>query len=302
MRLQSLFTLLYCSSWVTTALVTRAGIGGDTVSITSDSGSDTAGNVQEYDEVCQDYQNCLVKGRNLWTLLVSNLSSSTPYVRPDGSNLFYNHYTYEHERFDLDADLEDDFVRNRLNADCLDLWTLTSEDPKTMIVSRDAAYMNVFDTNQGILIADNNWRYMDEQKTLPWSELMYEMWQLAWEEADRQHEMDPSNPPGGPLSNIACVIQHIVANSATKSVLAALYRAAGYSIAQGDEQWYRWTESKSQYDFYVLLATDNVKGTLWLLNDHSVETGKKTITEVWTRWPEESPDIWYVPYHPITIL
>ncbi|KAL8964527.1 MAG: hypothetical protein Q9183_004392, partial [Haloplaca sp. 2 TL-2023] len=291
MLLQSLFTLLSCSSSVTTALVTRAGIGGDAVSITSGSGSDTDGNVQEYDEVCKDYQECLTKGHGLWTLLLSNLSSITPYVRPDTSNLFYNHYAYEHQHFDLNADLVDDFIRNRLNADHLDLWILTSENPKTGAISRDVAYMNVFDTNQGIIIADNNWRDVDEQKTLPWSELMYETWQLAWEEADRQHELDPSNPPGGSLSKITCVIQHIVANYASKRVLAAMYRAAGYSIAQGDEQWYRWTESKSPYDFYALLATDNVKGTLWLLNDHSVETGKKTIREIWTRWPEESPDI-----------
>lgn len=40
------------------------------------------------------------------------------------------------------------------------------------------------------------------------------------------------------------------------------------------------------------MGTDNVKGVVFLLNDHSVEMGRKIITEVWTRWDTDFPDIW----------
>lgn len=60
-------------------------------------------------------------------------------------------------------------------------------------------------------------------------------------------------------------------------------------------------ESKAdpiKFFFYAFLGTDNVKGTVYLLNDHPVALGKKIITEIWTRATPHF-DMWINlgPYH-----
>lgn len=259
--------------------------------------TDNAGNGQENDDQCFTYQTCGEKGLALWNLLHSNLSSAHPYIRKDESATFTTYYDAKLESYwFIDPDLEQDFRNNRLDSEHLDVWSVMSKDPVTGVVSKDDPYTNVFDTNQGIIVAEGNWRYLDVYKKLEWSELMYQTWQLAKEKADHQHQLDKSHPPGKPISSISSVVQHIVANHGTKDILKVAYNACKYSINAGDITWYKWTETDNRYYFYALLATDNVKGTLWLLNDHSVEIGKKEITEIWTRWTTMNPDIWYVTF------
>ncbi|KAL8869685.1 MAG: hypothetical protein Q9198_007822, partial [Flavoplaca austrocitrina] len=43
----------------------------------------------------------------------------------------------------------------------------------------DPPYLNIFDTKNGILIADANFREEVTQNRLNWSELMYQTWALA---------------------------------------------------------------------------------------------------------------------------
>ncbi|KAL8702312.1 MAG: hypothetical protein Q9201_004482 [Fulgogasparrea decipioides] len=262
----------------------------------------TQDNVQESDPACKTYASCSSKGLNLWNLLHSNLSSLKPYIREDTTVIFNMYYQAEPEPYWIeDYELRHDFEEHGFDSKHLDVWTIVSKDPEEPKLVEDidgAPYTNVFDTYQGIIIADANFRFMDDHKKLQWSELMYHIWQLAREEADHQHQLDPTYPPGKPISNLKHVIQHIVVNADAQDILELAYKRSGYSINVGDRTWKLWTEYdlNTRYWFYALLGTENVKGTLWLLNDHSGEIGKKEITKIWTRWSSMAPDFWYVTF------
>ncbi|KAL8719191.1 MAG: hypothetical protein Q9225_003770 [Loekoesia sp. 1 TL-2023] len=253
------------------------------------------GNDQEDADACQDYKSCSVKGLGYWNKLDEALRDPQYQDRTDGTDKFQKFYTSTFDdTMPSDPDLRQDLVTHGLNANYLDMWTTKEKNSKANKFF--SPFLNAFDTNGGAIIALANWRQFDKTQQLPWSELMYQTWKAASKMADHEnlYGIFPGHPKGGPISNLKCVVQHIVTNDGTKGVMKTMYEKNRYSIGQGDMEWKKWTEEDSLYWFYALLGTDNVRGTVWLLRDHANEIGRKTVTEIWTRWEAANPDIWYV--------
>lgn len=254
----------------------------------------TTGNFQEEDDVCTDYKTCGTRGLTYWNILFDTLRNRQSQDRTDGFGKFQQYYTAQYvDTKKADLDISPDLIVHGIDPDYLDVWTTVDKGPKTSVQDLFNPYINSFNTRDGIVIADNNFRYDDQAKKLEWSELMYHTWQAASSYADALHGIDDRHPKGGPISTLKCVFQHIVVNKQTQEVIKLLYQKMGYAIEQ-DIEWKKWTEEDQPNWFHALLGTDNVKGTVYFLNDHAQEIGRKEITEIWTRWDVFAPDIWYV--------
>lgn len=120
---------------------------------------------------------------------------------------------------------------------------------------------------------------------------MAQAWPVAREWAD-DWEGKNGRPLGGPISNLQTVIQARVLNDQTQRVIKTIWAAEEREYNVLDPTWYKFTFAEKPNWFYALLGTDNIKGTVWLLNDHAAEIGKKVITEIWIRWRVADPDIW----------
>lgn len=249
------------------------------------------GDVQ--DPICDDFESCGEKGLKYWNILFTTITQSNPVDRTDGLDIFQQHYLAKPVMYEDDPAFRQDFINHGINDNYFQQWTIDSIDQDTGDANRDDSYTNAINTVDGVLIAIANWKEDDSAEIqLPWSELMYNTWKLSQNQQDDLHDKDPSAPPGGPISNIRVVIQHTVTNPETLSVLKTMYTANRYSMNQGDVTWRLWSEETTRYFFYAILGTPNVRGTLWLLNDHAAEIGGKIPKHVYTRWNGDHPDIW----------
>ncbi|KAI4188734.1 MAG: hypothetical protein LQ346_005256 [Caloplaca aetnensis] len=267
---------------------------------TAPSAPPTKGNQQEDDDVCPDYKICGQRGLGYWNTLYTTLNDPNARDKLDLNSAFQNYYKAEvQDTLAPEPALEQTLIEHGLDTEHLDIFTTFSKNPDTgQMRGVFWPYENAFDTNAGVIIAIANFRMWDEapaKERLSWSEVMYHTWQIAasFADAQAQYGSEPDRPEGGPISNLKHVVQHVVINTETKLVLRTMYGSSGYTINKVDpDPWKKWTEKDTPYFFCALLGTDNVKGTVWLLNDHSVEMGRKTIGEIWTRWDTSSPDIW----------
>ncbi len=166
-----------------------------------------------------------------------------------------------------------------------------SVNPETGKETEDTAYRNMFHTSKGLIVALENFRRLDEQKTLPFSEIIYHTWPFAQQYAENTKGIR-GRPGGGPISTLQAMVQVAVQNEETRAVIKTIWDKKGWYWNEGDPTWYRFTLAESPLWFYALLGTVNVKGTVFLLKDHAAEIGKKTITTIWVRWPQVDPDIW----------
>ncbi|KAL9577995.1 MAG: hypothetical protein Q9212_006007 [Teloschistes hypoglaucus] len=249
------------------------------------------GDVQ--DHVCDNFQTCDVKGLKYWNKLFTTITQPKIVDRTDGQDIFQQHYIAKPVMYENNPAFRQDFVNYGINNDHFDQWTIDSIDQYTGHANGDDSYTNAINTVDGVLIAIANWKDDDTAEVqLPWSELMYNLWKLSQHEQDDLHSKDPSEPPSGPLSTIRVIIRHTVTNVMTQNVLRTAYTANGYSMNQGDITWRYWSEETTRYFFYAILGTPNVRGTLWLLNDHAAEIGGKIPKHIYTRWNKENPDIW----------
>ncbi|KAL8787071.1 MAG: hypothetical protein Q9213_002413 [Squamulea squamosa] len=259
-----------------------------------------AGNEQEDNDVCLTYKSCSEKGLGYWNKLHTTLfqAQQGQVIDRDELDLFEDHYVAKYES-SMVADPELQLSLQNRNIDAsdtkMDIWQISGLNPDTLQRDEWVAYYNIFDTYNGVIIAEGNQRASDSQKALPWSELMYQTWHLAEQKANAL--ASKNHPPGGPISNLRSVVQHIIHNKGTQQVIKAAYEANGWVPGyDGPEEWRKWTEQDmaTKRFFFGLLGTDNVKGTVWLLNDHANEIGRKDISAIWTRWYMGNPDIWYV--------
>lgn len=247
------------------------------------------GNRQEDDLYCHAYVDCGKAGYKYHNILQVTLMSESPVDRTDGKDKFEAAYVVKQSQSPpILNTLDQDLVFHGFNPNALGAFEVFSINPYDKLPDRDSAYDNYFDTVNGIIIANINFNALDSQKALPWSEIMYQTWQRVNEEFTK----------GGPISNLRAVVQKTVTNLGTRAVLKTMYNTLQLSISQGDANWYSWTELKAPEFFMALLGTDNVKGTIWLLNDHAAEIRKKEITTIWTRWTTRFPDIWIEIGHP----
>ncbi|KAI4248695.1 MAG: hypothetical protein L6R42_009182 [Xanthoria sp. 1 TBL-2021] len=125
---------------------------------------------------------------------------------------------------------------------------------------------------------------------------MYRTWLKAakWADAEAMYG-HVGHIKGGPLWNLKTVIQSSVVNGQTQEIIRLMYTNNGLVVGGDrpeDRAWVRWTEVKIPGFWDALMGTDNVRGTVYLLNDHPQELGRKIITEVWTKWERFAPDIW----------
>ncbi|KAL8708109.1 MAG: hypothetical protein Q9220_006963 [cf. Caloplaca sp. 1 TL-2023] len=239
---------------------------------------------QSDDDVCSTYAQCGTDGLKYWNMLQTTIAQAAPIDRADGLPIFTKFYAAQPTKQPDDMQtIQQDLINHGFDSNLLSGWETVSKDPRTGASDPPpAAYDNDFDTKNGLLVANGNYRNWDSQKQLPWSEIIYQTWQVA-----QAHQEG-----GGPISNLKTIARKNVVNEGTLDVLESLYQTLRMSMGQGDTTWYKWTEEDQPYFFYALLGTDNIKGIIWLLNDHASAIGRKEITEIWTRWPGEVPDMW----------
>lgn len=86
----------------------------------------------------------------------------------------------------------------------MDLW-ITS-DTKRREKWEDRPYHNYFNTRDGVIMAEINFRDGDKVRALNWSELMYHTWLKAakWADAEAMYGL-MGHIKGGPLSNLKTV-------------------------------------------------------------------------------------------------
>ncbi|KAL8896318.1 MAG: hypothetical protein Q9207_007764 [Kuettlingeria erythrocarpa] len=217
-------------------------------------------------------------------MLQVTLMSRSPVDRTDGKERFRAGYVVKQSGSPPILDtLEKDLVAHGFDPNTLGAFEVFSINPHDNLPDDDSAYDNYFDTVHGIIVANMNFNALDTRRDLNWSEIMYQTWQRVNDEYTKAR---------GPISNLRAVVQKTVTNLGTRTVLKTMYDTLRLPINQGDPNWYSWTETKAPQFFMALLGTDNVKGTIWLLNDHAAEIGKKEITTIWTRWTNKFPEIW----------
>ncbi|KAL9588390.1 MAG: hypothetical protein Q9203_002798, partial [Teloschistes exilis] len=200
--------------------------------------------LEDDDDVCSDYKTCSTKGLAYWKTLQAILANPNSRDRTDGLSLFNAHYKASFDYTSpADPDLHQDLLNHGLEADHLDRWTTYNKKPSTTSPTNHffAPYENIFDTHGGAIIAEANYRDWDNAKKLPWSELMYITYAFAARRADEENrnpiltdDDEEPHPPGGPISNLKHVIQHIVVNERTKAVLRNAYGSNGL-IAGADK-------------------------------------------------------------------
>ncbi|KAL8669341.1 MAG: hypothetical protein Q9168_006066, partial [Polycauliona sp. 1 TL-2023] len=255
---------------------------------------------QQDNEICLTYSTCSEKGLRYWNKLQTTLYQAQQgqiFDRDDSEVFKKYYYTAYDESSPVEPDLEQPLKNRGIDpATEMDTWRISGLNPSTGLRDKDAAYYNIFDTYNGFIIADSNRRAGDSQQRLPWSELMYQTCSLAEQKANQLALASPSeHHPGGPISNLRGVVQHFIVNKGTQQVLTAAYKANGWEAGYDQpDQWRVFREEdagRKNFFFYGLLGTDNVKGTVWLLNDHANEIGRKDISAIYVRWSTGNPDI-----------
>ncbi|KAL8670704.1 MAG: hypothetical protein Q9168_004774 [Polycauliona sp. 1 TL-2023] len=253
------------------------------------------GNLLEFDdtppgETC-DYKTCSERGNNYWNKLTDTLEDPNASDRTDTCAVFQESYTAENQgRKPADSDLWDAMRSQSIDPTRFDMW-ITSDKQKRADWE-DRPYYNSFNTHDGVIIAEANFRNDDRAKIkLNWSELMYHTWHRAAAHDDQTAIYRGQDSNGGALSNLKTIVQKTIVNVQTMSILQTMYDANGLQ-RNFHIDWIRWTEDGQPAFWKALMGTDNVKGAVYLLNDHSQELGRKIVTEVFTRWQSDYPDIW----------
>ncbi|KAL9005629.1 MAG: hypothetical protein Q9188_001585 [Gyalolechia gomerana] len=236
----------------------------------------TTGNIQENDNPCLQYSRCGIQGRFYWSKLVETLASPHAVDKAGTLKTFDTYYGASHERRnsagqEVGQDLVDHGLSPIQDYQRWHVFPIPDGDVE------DSAYQNLFNANDGVIIATSNFRKQDTQKKLQWSDIVYQIYRRNLE-------------PGQSLSDLQAVIQVDIVNSGTRNVARSAYQSIGLDI-NTDEEWRRWTITDQTFWFIGFLGTDSVKGTVWLLHDHPNEIGKKVITEIWTRSGDHF-DIW----------
>ncbi|KAL8938982.1 MAG: hypothetical protein Q9216_003608 [Gyalolechia sp. 2 TL-2023] len=246
---------------------------------------------------CRDYRTCKERGQLDWLELVAKVTQAQPVDIPSSQKTFDESYGCEFmsSYHDPIYSVREDLERHEFEYRWTEAFGVFSKDPATGEETETTAYTNMFYTAKGLIVADENFKRYDEQKTLHWSELMYHAWATAKHYADEKHRINvpPGHPPGGPISGLQTVVHHQVISDQALVVIRTI-RAAKQGWSPEDENWHRFTVAQETREwFFALLAVVNVQGVVWLLRDHAAEIGKKVVTEIFVKWePTSKPDIW----------
>ncbi|KAI4283015.1 MAG: hypothetical protein L6R38_002499 [Xanthoria sp. 2 TBL-2021] len=249
-----------------------------------------------YPNACPNYAQCSQDGKTSFDDLAAIIRDPAHQDKSDGQPTFMQDYSFVPGaglQF-LSQSIKKDLTDKGIDLSKLVMWSVASRSPQMGV--GQTAYANIFDTNNGAIIGVWNQRDFDFSMTLPWSEIVYQTWHIAQATQTTVHQTHaPDWLPGGPISNLQYSVQFEVANPETLKVLANIYDNNNF-LARVDQEWRKWTEADRNTEnwFYSLLGTDTCKGTIDLLKYHTVEIGRKEITEIYTRWWGDKPDFWYV--------
>ncbi|KAL8829237.1 MAG: hypothetical protein Q9170_006258 [Blastenia crenularia] len=255
----------------------------------------TGGDATPDDDVCQDYKTCSSKGHTAWQQLLDKVGEAQPIDIADTTPIFEKDYGCQFMSSDDPIPtVQQDLENHGFGYEWLEAFGVYSINPATGAETEETAYTNMFYTSKGLIVADENFREKDEQKTLHWSELMYHAWKVAMEHDDEAKAANtPAGHPGsGPFSALQTVVRVRVANDKTQAVIQTI-RKAKQDWGVDDPSWHQFTSGPdTALWFTALLGTIHLQGVVWLLRDHAAEIGKKVITEIWVRWAGAEPDIW----------
>ncbi|KAI4269894.1 MAG: hypothetical protein L6R38_007298 [Xanthoria sp. 2 TBL-2021] len=235
----------------------------------------TSGSDFGEDDACDEYYDCAINGEDSWQKLQTTLQNPASTDNwPDGHQLYNDYYTLDTAPYTaVDNSIAQDLLNHGFSAMDSGKYTeatVSSEHPIDPI-SGPVAFQNLFNTEEGVIIANYNYNRFDLYRKLHWSEIIY---QTYLELVKRQ--------PGQSVTNLRAIVRHNLANDHTLRVLWTGYDARKIPI-KNYPLWVKWTEAEQKYLWQGLLGTDNVRGVVWLLNDHAQALGKKTIMEIWTR-------------------
>ncbi|KAL8968299.1 MAG: hypothetical protein Q9197_004952 [Variospora fuerteventurae] len=245
---------------------------------------------------CSNDRSCERKGRAYWWELQVVLAREHPQDRSGGKAIFDRDYGCEY----LPAFMTNSLRRirpvleyHRFEWELVEAFGAFSKDPATGQDSPETAYKDMFYTAKGLIVAVENSRMLDQRKTLPFSEVLYQAWHVAqnYDDERKRRGVPPGHPGGGPISNLRLMVQIDVRNEETLNVLLAIWLANHLDYNVGDDAWYEFSLKQPDW-FFALIGTVNVKSAVFLLRDHAAEIGKKTIKRIYVRWPSIHPDIW----------
>ncbi|KAL8673071.1 MAG: hypothetical protein Q9168_002494 [Polycauliona sp. 1 TL-2023] len=239
-------------------------------------------------DLCSNYATCAANGYNSWTTLHQTITQNLA----DRASSFADFQEwYETDTVPLGSygkTIRQDLTNHGIPWQKMVLYASTSRDAETAELSVDSAYGNIIDPIQGVIVAIENWRHLDESALqLPWSEIIY----LTWRYIAAAHS--PTTKTS--LATLRYSVQNNVDNDDTRRILRLMYAQMGFAApGTGDAVWRAWTPEsvKTRNWFLALSGTDNCKGTVWLLRDHAVEARGKAVRVIWTRWADFYPDIW----------
>ncbi|KAL8987927.1 MAG: hypothetical protein Q9177_002923, partial [Variospora cf. flavescens] len=230
---------------------------------------------------CSNDRSCERKGRAYWWELQLVLAQKHPQDRSRGKAIFDRDYGCEY----LPAFMTNSLRRirpvlefHRFEWELVEAFGAFSKDPATGQDSPETAYKDMFYTAKGLILAVENSRMLDQRKTLPFSEVLYQAWHVAqgYDDERKRRGVPPGHPGGGPISNLKLMVQIDVRNEETLNVLQAIWLANHLDYNVGDGAWYEFNLKHPDW-FFALIGTVNVKSTVFLLRDHAAEIGKKTI-------------------------
>ncbi|KAI4200605.1 MAG: hypothetical protein LQ350_003852 [Teloschistes chrysophthalmus] len=227
------------------------------------------------EDVCVEHEDCAFYGEQYWEKLQATLQNPAPTDRSDGPQLFAQYYTAEAEpREDSGERVAQDVITNGfspLDSGKYSLVTVESKIARPPDTHHQdyVPYRNLFNTAEGIIVALWNYKDYDWGGKLPWSEVMFQTYSQQLQ-------------PGESLETLRSVVRFNIANDHTLRMIWTSYDARKIP-REGNPQWIKWTSEDQQYLFQGILGTDNVRGVVWLLNDHAAAFEKKTITDIWTR-------------------
>ncbi|KAL8634803.1 MAG: hypothetical protein Q9226_009432, partial [Calogaya cf. arnoldii] len=235
----------------------------------------TSGSDFGEDDACDEYYDCAIDGGDFWEKLQTTLNNPASADNwPDGSQLFDDYYTLETDPPTADynsiAQVLLDHGFSAVDSGKYTLASVSSKKPEDPNPG-EIAFQNLFNTEEGVIIANYNYNRYDVHKKLHWSEIIYQTYLKLAE-----------GQPGQSVASLGAIMQHTVANDHTLRVMYTGYDARHIPTTNYPE-WVNWTKAEQPYLFQGLLGTDNVKGTVWLLNDHAQALGRKTITQIRTR-------------------
>ena len=246
------------------------------------------------EDTCSDFKTCSSKGYRYWRELQAKLAQAHPVDVTSGKIIFDRDYGCEWMSTEASPGLDHirpDLEQHGFEWEWTEAFGAFSKNPETGKDTEATAYSNMFYTSKGLVLATENFRRLDEQKTLPFSEIVYYAWQVAWE-YDNNIKGWRGHPGGGPISTLQSMVQIQVQNPESSAVIRTIWDDEGWEWNILDPTWHKFTVADSPLKFWALLGTVNVKATVFLLKDHAAEVGKKTIIAIWVRWPHPDPDIW----------